>query len=322
MHEPATWIARRVGAIGPRRHDIIGALRREFLGRSTASVADNSLGLSAEELGAMATAFDFAGLAATFPSRGDVQRLRQIAWFGSALGDVACAERCERDEDVLLDAAIFNLAVALFDTAVDDQPSLLPALTNTLNPTVLRSVLVGDPTEKATPLGDQRGIEGLQSLFVHVLRRARGRFLGMHVKLASLDAFVRLMFDSETGDRASRARAKTLPITFINALATPTVFPSRLSASLSTFLALYDDWQDLGHDVVDRRANAFVQLVDGEGWDAWSYWPRAALGLCWPRRIAVRLADTARQLLSAAEASGPLAQSKTLTLIDWLLGPS
>lgn len=322
MHEPATWITRRAGAIGPRRHEIIGALRREFFGKSIASVEDNSLGLSAERLDAMAATFDLGRLAAMFPSRGDSQRLRQIAWFGSALGDIACAERCERDEDVLLDAAIFHLAVALFDTAVDDQPSLLPALTASLNPTALRSVLLSDRTEKAAPLEERSGIEGLQSLFVHVVRRAHGRFLGMHVKLASLDAFVQLMFDSETGDRVSRAPAKTMPITFICALASAAVFPSRLFSVLSAFLALYDDWQDLGHDVVHGRANAFVQLVDGVGWNSLSYWPRAALGLCWPRRIAERLAHTAREVLSAAEASGPMARTKTLTLVDWLLAPS
>lgn len=321
MHEPATWIARRVGAIGPRRPEIIGALRHEFFGESVARVADNFLGLSAERLDAMATTFDFARLAARFPSRGDVQRFRQIAWFGSALGDIACAEHCDRDEDVLLDAAIFNLAVALFDTAVDDQPSLLPALASAVHPTALRSELFGDRTEKAAPLDEHRSIEGLELMFLHVLRRARGRFLGKHVKLASLDAFVRLMFDSETGDRASRARAKTLPITFICSLASPAVFPSRLFAALSAFLALYDDWQDLGHDVVDGRANAFVQLVDAEGWNALTYWPRTALRLCRPRRIAEHLAHTAREVLSAADASGPMAQTRTLTLIDWLLAP-
>jgi hypothetical protein len=270
----------------------------------------------------MAATFDFAGLAAAFQSRGDVPRLRQIAWFGSALGDIACAERGKREADVLVDAAIFNLAVALFDTAVDDQPHLLPAITRTLNPQSLKATLFGDESGSVAGQHGHEGVEGLRSLFEHIARSAGGRFAGAHVKLTSLDAFVRLMFESETGDGVCRARAKTLPITFIGALASPVVFPSRLFAALGVFLALYDDWQDLGHDVAEGRANTFVQLVDAEGWGALSYWPRAALALGSPRRIVDHLVQAERAVLSAAKASGPTAEAKTRALIDWLLAPA
>lgn len=319
MVEPAVWIARRVGAIGTRRHEIIGALSRELSSVADANGGDTALGLSSDDLGQLAAAFGFADLAAAFPSRGDVTRLGRIAWFGSALGDIACAEHGRRADDVIEDAALLNVAVALFDTVVDEQPHRLSALTRAANPHVLKDALFGVAPAHVRDRDSHAGIERLASLFVHVAGRAGRRFAGMHLKLASLDAYFRRMFESEVGTNASRAHAKTLPISLIGSLISPAIFPSRLFRALATFLAQYDDWQDLGHDLTDGRANTFVQLVDAKGWPACTYWPRAALAVGAPRKITDRLIEAERSVLATA---GPAAQAKVRALIAWLLAPA
>ena len=323
MQEPAAWIARRLGAIGSRRLKIIGALRRELSQPRDVRHSDLPLGLSAGALRSTADRFAFAELAAAFPSRGDRTRLEQIAWFGSALGDIACAVEGTRDDDVLSDAALFNVAVALFDTVADDQPHLLSRLVATVHPDALRPILLGADgrAADASESEDDSTTARLASLFRHVVARAGRRFSGQRAKLSSLDAYVRLMFDSETRAGASRRYAKTLPVTFIGALATRAVFPSPLFTALGEFLALYDDWQDLGDDIVRGRANSFVQLVDGV--DAPSaYLLSAAAALIAPSRIEARLVEAERRVLDAANRPGTNAQEKTSRLLSWLFGPT
>ena len=320
MQEPAVLIARRVGAIGPRRPKIVGALRRALC--VDAGRIDLSLGLSIARIRTIADQFAFAELAGALPSRGDGTRLEQIAWFGSALGDVACAVEGTRDDEVLSDAALFNVSVALFDTVSDDKPHLLPRLVGTVNPEALRPLLLGGDVcaTDASENGDDLTIVRLASLFRHVVARAGRRFAGQDAKLASLDASIRLMFDSETRAGASRRSAKTLPVTFIGALATRAV-SSPLFTALGEFLALYDDWQDLGDDIVRGRANSFVQLVDGADAPT-AYWVSAAAALIAPSRIEARLVAAERRVLDASDCAGTNAGEKTRRLLSWLFGPT
>lgn len=250
------------------------------------------------------------------PTRGDRRRLEQIAWFGSALAEIGCAEGGVVDRSLLIEGAAFNLAVALFDTLVDERAPGVDELTRVLAPDVLARILRGN-FDVAHSRVEQ--IERIAQLFRFVVGRAGQRFAGDAPKLLVLEHQLRRMFESEISAGVSRADAKTLPIEFVGELCSRSAAPSRLFESLGSFLALYDDWQDLGDDVAHGRANSFVRPFDRDG-ASFAYAASAALTLTAPSRVTSRLVAAERAVLDAAAHAGDITNAKTRRLLSWLFG--
>lgn len=149
------WIDRRVGSGGKGRSLITSHLLlvlppapNESL---TASRQVTPLGLTESQVAQLARAYRFAELAQHFPSRGDVQHLCKVAWYGSAVADIAVARAAPERELALRDGALFNVGIALFDTIVDDQPDGLAGAQEALYPAALRQRLMR-PRDRQTVL--------------------------------------------------------------------------------------------------------------------------------------------------------------------------
>src|SRR5271154_871135 len=120
----------------------------------------DSLGLRMFEIESVCAVYGIDGLARRIPTRAEqAADLHQIAWHGSALADIDCAADHPRREHLLLDAALFNLAVALTDSLVDDDPSAGAGAARALAPEKLERRLLAPANRLAAITSDERGLD-------------------------------------------------------------------------------------------------------------------------------------------------------------------
>jgi hypothetical protein len=272
----------------------------------------DGLGLPAAEIEAACTLYRIDGLVERMPSRADTAAdLHHIAWHGSALADIGCPADHPLREELLLDGALFNLAVALTDSLVDEDPYAGIRAAHVLHPRVLERRLrePGDP--RAAIAGEEPDLEPLYSLWDALLARLGERFAGDPDTLAELADMLRRMHSGEFDEGADRLPAKVLPVEFIGVVLHDGDSPPplrELYRELGRLLALSDDWNDLAEDMRRMRANQLVLMRDHTRADRLRYVARCLQRVVFSRALAEEVAGklcagVARVLASAQEVS-------------------
>ena len=300
------WLRRRLGCAGKSHGHVLAQLRATL---SADAVPTIDLGLRHEDIPSIVSYHQTDQLAAGLPTRGDPAQLHQIAWWGSALGDIAAGQRCNDHEAIVAEAALFNLAVALFDTVVEDRRDLVSMLAEAMAPAAMRARLLAPHDERAALVVEHPVLHYLVELFDRVLAGVGARLQTHPLRLQELGALLEMMFRSELGLERDPFAAKTLPIVFIGALGAPTseTRATRLFAALARYLSLWDDWLDMADDMRHSRPNAFL----GRGGlavsvDTGRYWVRSGarvlLGECAHRNVTRQLVTQFRRTLELARA--------------------
>lgn len=245
------WVRCRLGSAGPSRAGLIARLREHL----PAADREGKLALTAAQLERVLPGREARLLAgATSGVRGDPERLRRIAWWGTALAGLpGTATGTARVE-----AGRFNLAFALFDSVVDDTPRRVAPLAGALAPDRLRARLA-EPDRAADVLSSElRELEPLIRLFDTALTATGRRLRGQPSRLDQLGDLLAAMFWSELRVTPDPFLAKTLPVVFIGSLVDRHPSTARLFRALARFLWLWDDWLDLAADLRRLRPNAFL----------------------------------------------------------------
>lgn len=323
------WLDRRVGSIGAPRAFILRRIWQILPPSGSPLVPPGALGLGPSELQELSEQHRLADLARAFPSRGDEPRLREIAWFGSAFGDIVCSAESPERAFVLREAAVFNLAVALFDTVVDNHPiEQASVIASALAPPALHRRLKDPSGPEAALRCADPALHRIVRLFDFVLASAGARWAGAPEQIARAWSALTAMYASEMGVCSDRMPAKTMPVSFIGILGDR----ERGSAMATLFerfgrlVSLLDDWHDLGSDIQGCRANSFVLAQEARGRHAlpyaWSALYRLLGAEISHEGIAQTLCDSLVEAMRAAEAAGSEPSRKTRALLHHLVAPS
>ncbi|WP_239405179.1 hypothetical protein [Frankia sp. Cj3] len=311
-------LAKRVGARGSSR---LGVLRHVLDGVDLHGECD--LGLDESALHTLAYEFHFDALASAIPTRGDRARLVEIAWFGSAVADIASAGADAWHDGALRDGALFNLGVALVDSVLDDRhDARARALAARLAPEQLRGCLLGQ-----SRLDGPGPIREIGAVFHAALRGIGERWRHDRSVLTQIETLLIRMYRSEMTRAASRADAKRLPVAFIGVVSDHgyRLLVHETVDRLGCFVALLDDWQDLGDDLMTGRANLFVHDRDLGARTAAARLLSCSRLLVRHRRsidqIGRRLRDALDVTLLAAELAGREVELKTHAFLRHLLLP-
>lgn len=314
-----TSLERRVGVLGDGRSRILNQLIAAVPGPAP-ETAGLQPGLSADRLQRLAAQGRFSDLGEAFPTRGGTGRIGLIAWFGSLVADIGCAPTFRHRDLVLREGALFNLAVALFDTIIDDQPSRRRAAAEALRPEVLIAVLRGGVP---LPNHGDTALNSLVGLFNSTLLSTHRRLCRSPGTLSELGELLSRMYRSELGIDRDRFAAKILPVVYIGRLGDLADSPAvrDLYTRLSKFIALWDDWNDLADDILAGRPNWFAG--DGSGWSirnvarpSWRVLGGRFSHAQIARTLRVVMEDTVTESRSAPNFSGAV----TLFLLRVLLG--
>ncbi len=270
----------------------------------------DGLGLPATEVEAACARYRIDGLVQRMPSRADTAAdLHHIAWHGSALADVGCPADHPLRERLLLDGALFNLAVALTDSLVDEDPYAGMRAARVLSPQALERRLRAPGDPHAAIAGEEPDLEPLYGLWDALLARLGERFADDADALAELADMLRRMHGGEFDEGADRLPAKVLPVEFIGVLLHDRRAALReLYGELGGLLALSDDWNDLAEDMRRMRANQLVLMRDHTRADRVAYVARCLQRVVFSRALAEEVsgelcAGIARVLASAGELS-------------------
>jgi hypothetical protein len=308
-----TWWRRRLGILGDGRDRIVAALSRR-LGAGPAGGAGGDTGPGRSAGFAPAALED---LAARYGARGDARRLTEIAAWGAEICGLTADP--PGDDRAPGAAARFNLAVALFDSLVDDRCASLPAVARVLHPDRLTGWLERPDDTMPRPVDGSGG--AVAALFEQAVRDA-GRCWRSHARHRTLLAgLLASMYRSELGLSADPFAAKELPVVFLGALGTADPGALAMHRRLGRFIAAWDDWLDQDEDLVARRPNLFYG--DPRGLGVVSYSGRAVLRTLGSRRTVRATRDelVARldAVLVAAEAVGEPVATRTGALLGRLV---
>lgn len=251
------WLRRRLGCTGKSRGLLLEQLRTTLINEDLPTV---QLGLRREDIQNVVPDHQADQLATGLPTRGDRAQLHQIAWWGSALGDIAAAQRCNERDAIVAEAGMFNLAVALFDTVVEDRRDWVSTLAAATAPTAMKARLLAPRDERLALAVEHPVLHYVVALFDRMLAGVGTRLQDHPSRLQELGALLDVMFRSELGLESDPFAAKTLPIVFIGALGEPIseTCTTRLFAALAHYLSLWDDWLDMADDMRHLRPNAFL----------------------------------------------------------------
>jgi hypothetical protein len=288
--------------------------------------AYEELGLPLRRIESECADYDLAAVALRVSARGaTAEHLHLIARHGSALADIGCAPGREDRDQLLLDAAIFNLAVALIDSLVDEDAPAGASVARVLSPElVARRLLAPDDPGGVVPTSDSLG--GLYALCDALLVRLGRRFAADRAKLEQLGGMLAQMHRSEFDAKADRLAAKALPVAFIGVLVDDGRSPhiQELYRELGALIGSADDWHDLPGDMRHLRANQFVLARDRTLRHQLEYLARGAYRLVFPGRLAeeviTTLSERATCVLTLAQRISPETQSKTASVLKMALG--
>jgi hypothetical protein len=259
------------------------------------------------------------------PWRGDAGRLGRVAWWGSALGDVATTVRSAHRSDIMREAALFNLAVALFDSIVDEASALSGQLAEALHPRKLERRL-HCPADDAAKLSSQNAtLRPIVGLFDSVMSSIGTRCQQQNVELHALQRMLERMFYSELGSGDDSYLAKRLPISFIGALVEE---PSAgtlhyLFDEMADFFAKWDDWLDMAEDLTRLRGNCFLGMTRSWGLNRAGYaaqaLARVAGGSACHRAVARTLAASMTAAISQSQGVSELCYKRVVALFAELI---
>ncbi|TIS80344.1 MAG: hypothetical protein E5W94_01465 [Mesorhizobium sp.] len=202
--------------------------------------------------------FGLPTAASKLPGWDGPQRAPLVARWGARLAGLGSAT--PTDQAVLVEGAAFNLAVALFDTVVDETPERIAPLAAALHPDRLRACLVAGSPDTLDVTDVDADAHLVVRLFASVLASAGRRFAADHDGIAELAELLRRMYESELGQAPLASLAKTLPIVWIGRLAgagSGTALGAMYDA-LADFIARWDDAQDLADDWRRGRFNHYL----------------------------------------------------------------
>ncbi len=315
------WLRRRLGCAGRERLRIVAGLRASVGEVWTAPV--HAVGWLPAQTAAFTQLYRLEELARAVTGRGDVESLARIAWWGSALADLGPAQASARRHELMDICAAFNLAVALFDTAIDEAPIPRLALVEALAPRRLHSRLY-QPDSDATRLRSEHPAAALVvGLFDQALADTGRHFAGQHARLDTLITLLEAMYRSVLGQSDEPFIAKTGPILFIGQVAGEQE-AQRLYGELARFCHIWDDALDVAEDLVALAPNHF--LGKGRGVDmlsTLSYLGRGTLrmvaGSAMHGDIERALSRALRATVDAARDWNDETYGKTLSLCHTLL---
>ena len=287
----------------------------------------DSLGLDEAAIEAACARYGIDGLVPRIPSRAETAGdLHHIAWHGSALADVGCPAEHPLREQLLLDGALFNLAVALTDSLVDEDPHAGARAGRVLSPRTLERRLREPHDPRAAIVGEEPGLEALFGLWDALLARLGERYGEDPDALAGLAAMLRQMHGGEFDAGADRLPAKVLPIEFVGAIMRERDSPAALGElyrELGALLALSDDWNDLAEDMRRMRANQLVLMRDHTRADRLRYVARCLQRVVFPRALAEEVAGGLSagldRVLARAEAISPGARARAAAYVKGVL---
>jgi hypothetical protein len=248
--------------------------------------------------------------------------LHQIAWHGSALADIGCPAEHPSRERVLLDAALFNLAVALTDSLVDDEAHTGAQAAEVLRPERLRARLL-HPADQTFAIAGGGELAAFYALWDSLLVSLGERLADDRDLLANLGEMLARMHRSEFDAGADRLPAKELPIAFIGALMDGTTALDALYRELGSLIGLSDDWNDLAADMRRMRANQLVMIHDPTSAGRLIYIARCLRRVVFSQRLAddvvQGLSGRVSQVLALAGALSPAAQAKAASYVSGML---
>jgi hypothetical protein len=318
-------LKRRLVSRAVRRRVAGTKLRERVTGRLTAAFglsiepseqlpSFESLGLPIAEIEGACGRYNIDGLVRRIHGRGaTAAHLHRIAWHGSALADIGCAPDHPARKRLLLDGALFNLAVALTDSLADDDPRAGALAARVLDPERLARRLSAPQDPQAAIDSPGSDLAVLYRLWDALLVHLGDRFAGDRNSVEHLAAMLAQMHHSEFEPNADRLTAKVMPVEFIGALLrdpaadSPSVLEA-LYRELGRLFALADDWYDLAADMRHLRANQFIQIRDRTPANRARYLARCMQRLVLPGR----LADEASVELSAL-VTGALGQARAVS---------
>ena len=249
-----------------------------------------------------------------------------VAWWGSALADLALdRQRADRD-CILSEAAAFNLAVALFDSAVDGAPARARLLADALEPRRMAARLAypGNPGHRIECRDPS--LDLVAALFDRVLSSAGRRFGSQPAQLDRCSRLLEKMYRSELGRSSEPFFAKAGPVLFVGALASDLEQRRwrRLYEALARLCQLWDDWQDMEEDLRGLAPNSFLgapRPMAPVGSVAYGLrgLARVAAGDLCHRGIAATLATGFRETVMAARDCDPDTYRKTRLLCHELM---
>lgn len=285
------------------------------------------LGLSDAQLSAFSKIHRLPEIACHFAWRGEAEKLAKIAWWGSALGDIASTPQATDRLNIMWESAAFNLGVALFDSVLEkaaDQTSML--LSRVLDPVHLQARMNHPSSSDKQLTCQEPRLSLIVQLFDTVLSSVGGRLNSAPHRLNQLWKMLEAMYRSELGLSRDRFAAKTQPVMFIGGLAND---PRDSKAYiffklLALFIHFWDDWMDMAEDLRNPAPNAFLTGPKSTA-------PFLALtnslhglfrilgGALYHESIARTLSDAIRDTLQAAKNWDIQAHRKTLALCHELI---
>ncbi|MCX5044819.1 hypothetical protein OG921_24340 [Aldersonia sp. NBC_00410] len=186
------------------------------------------------------------------------ERVTGVARWGANIAELGIPRQSGVASQILDEAAAFNLAVAAFDTLVDERPAHLPEAAQALDPQRLRKRMNGDIRCLSSQTSGTSA-RSVVALFDHVLGSLAFRLADAPSDRAALAVLLERMYLSEMGI-GSPLIAKRLPTIFIGRLANTSDdrHVSRVFEALARFFAAWDDYVDLSRDWMSFHANEFL----------------------------------------------------------------
>ncbi|RYY57402.1 MAG: hypothetical protein EOO09_02800 [Chitinophagaceae bacterium] len=255
------WLTRRLGCSGRGRLRLLESLRGQLAPAGNHESLQTGLGHS--ELCRFAQQYRLHEIATAIPHRGDVEDLMVIAWFGSAIADLGCYDSGEKRDRILQEGALFNLAVALFDTVMDEMPAHRDQLKLSVNIPLIRGRL-WNPLNPDTRLTSRdpaiTHIAALfDALFVSLGSRVEGNSRGR--ELSEIISLFSAMYNGGSNGERDPFRTKVLPVLFLGRLNYSFrnyVLMEDFYCQLGKFIQLYDDWLDMARDALQGKPNYFL----------------------------------------------------------------
>ena len=319
------WLRRRLGCAGKGRLRILQTIAQR--GYVYDDLKIEQIGLNKEKLISLSRRYNFPLISQYYPSRGDTESLLRIAWWGSAWGDVACVENHKSSYLVLEESALFNLAIALFDTVVDEYPDLKSEITKTINPVRIRRRLYQPDKKCSALICDHSLLYCVAHIFNDMLTSIGIRLSDQPRHLERIARILESMYKSELRLSSEPFNAKKLPLVFIGLLSNVSCRRDvcHLFECIGDFIYLWDDWLDLSEDMIRFVPNAFLSSTFKYplGLSSFIYlcrsFSRILAGSLYHKQIANLLATKLEMVSDSAKRVGPNTFRKTTVLCNYLI---
>lgn len=236
------------------------------------NASSEPLGLDDNALKAFSSKYRLTDISSRFKARGDSNNLAEIAWWGSVLGDIGCSNKEKFRQCILEEAALFNLSVALFDSAYDEKLNGVERLINSLTPDRLNNILLSPEPTLSLSTSNDHNLFFITNLFNVTLTSIRKRMKSNYMQLSFLSELLKLMYESELCISQDPFAAKRLPVVFAGSLSDNYEKNYPIFTALAFFINLWDDWQDLPRDLKSSDPNYFLPNPQNNLHRAFTYW--------------------------------------------------